>query len=424
MSLPVHRASTVVFPTLVGFETRQDRIYDGYSYGLYGTPTTQALELQIAELEGAARALVTPCGQSAVALACLVLAKRRERILMPASMFGPTLCTGRGLLALFGIAVEACDPAVGSDIAALIDQSTRLVWVESPGSITFEVQAQRMQQARSSPQTTATLLLFNALAHGADIAMQSLSKCSGGDSDLLMGSLAVRDEALFRRLKDTARMLGLGVSGVDCFLCARGLNTLHLRLRRPGSAGRAVAEWLARQQQVVRCFTPPGRSIPDTCCGNTTSGERQASSRSSSRRSRAMRSSAPLRRCGSSSWVRAEVVRTACLRSAICAVSARTSDGCRKASSSASPSGSRILRTSSRTSTASSASSRRDAPREGRVSTRVTLAALAMAVAGSVLVSSDASARSIVDRIRQRGFVNCGASQGVPGLSRLDEQGV
>lgn len=274
LALPVYRASTVIFETAEAFESRHDRIYDGYSYGLYGTPTSRALEIQIAALEGGTRALLTPSGLSAIALACLAVAKSGNRILMPFSMYGPAHMLAKKLLEPLGIETVGYEPMIGSGIADLLDERTSLVWVESPGSVTFEVQdvpaiagaAHRVGAIVAADNTWATPILFNALAHGADISMQSLSKYASGHSDLLMGSLAVRDEALFRRLKDTARLLGLGVGADDCFLCARSLKTLPLRLRQSERSALQILKAIQSHAAVARVLHPsmsdhPGHAI-------------------------------------------------------------------------------------------------------------------------------------------------------------------
>lgn len=274
LSLPVHRASTVVFESAEAFESRHDRIYDGYSYGLYGTPTSRALEIQIAALEGGTRALLTPSGLSAIALVCLAIAKTGDRILMPLSMYGPARMLAKKLLGPLGIETIGYEPTIGSGIADLLDERTSLVWVESPGSVTFEVQdlsniaaaARGVGAVVVADNTWATPILFNALDHGADISMQSLSKYASGHSDLLMGSLAVRDEALFRKLKDAARLLGLGVNSDDCFLCARGLKTLPLRLRQSERSAMQILEAIRSHAAVARVLHPsvpnhPGHAI-------------------------------------------------------------------------------------------------------------------------------------------------------------------
>lgn len=268
LSVPVHRASTIVFPNAEAFASRHERLYDGYSYGLYGTPTSRALEVQIAALEGATRALVTPSGLSAIALTCLAVAKAGGRILMPHSMYGPARAFAARVLGPLGIETVGYDPRAKAVPDLPLDERAALIWVESPGSVTFEVQdldavvnaARQVGATVAVDNTWATPILFNPLAHGADISMQSLSKYASGHSDLLMGSLAVRDEAMFRRLKDTARLLGLGVSSDDCFLCARGLRTLPVRLRQAERSAMEVIQAIRNHPAVVRVLHP---SLPD-----------------------------------------------------------------------------------------------------------------------------------------------------------------
>jgi cystathionine beta-lyase len=274
LTAPVHRASTVVFPDAEGFEARGGQLYDGYSYGLYGTPTTRGLEDHLAALEGASRAIVLPSGLAAIAAATLACTAAGDRVLLPASLYGPARGMAGGLLARFGVEVVTYDPKLDAGIAALLDARTRLVWVESPGSATFEVQdvplIARLCHARgalvAADNTWATPLGFAPLAHGVDISMGSLSKYAGGHSDLLMGSLAVTDMALFRRLKDTVRMLGYGVSGEDCFLVSRGLATLPMRLARSAETAARLMDHLAGRTAVVRLLHPsrPGHPGHDS----------------------------------------------------------------------------------------------------------------------------------------------------------------
>lgn len=272
--MPVERASTIVFDDLEAFETRADRIYDGFSYGLYGTPTSRLLEDHIAQLEEASRALVVPSGMAAMTLATMAMCRSGDRILMPETLYGPARDMITRFLGPLGIVAQAYDPRLDAGIAELLDERTRLVWVESPGSGTFEVQdvpaivaaAHKAGALVAADNTWASHLLFKPLAHGVDIAMQALSKHAGGHGDLLMGSLAVRDEALFRRLKDTARFLGYGVSPEDCALCERGLMTMPVRMRHAAASAAEIVTWLSQRPEVVRILHPsmpehPGHAV-------------------------------------------------------------------------------------------------------------------------------------------------------------------
>ena len=268
VAMPVERASTIVFDDLEAFEKRAERVYDGFSYGLYGTPTSRLLEDHIAQLEGASRAIVVPSGMAALTLATMAVCRSGDRILMPETLYGP----GRDMILRFlgplGIAAQAYDPRLDAGIAELLDERTRLVWVESPGSGTFEVQdvpaivaeAHAVGALVAADNTWASHLLFKPLAHGVDISMQALSKHAGGHGDLLMGSLAVRDEGLFRRLKDTARFLGYGVSPEDCALCERGLMTMPVRMRHAAASAAEVVSWLSQRPEVARVLHP---AVPD-----------------------------------------------------------------------------------------------------------------------------------------------------------------
>ena len=272
--MPVERASTVVFDDLEAFERRSERLYDGFSYGLYGTPTSRLLEDHLAQLEGASRALVVPSGMAALALASIAVCRSGERVLAPETLYGPARDMLLRLLGPLGVETQLYDPRLDARVEALMDARTRLIWVESPGSGTFEVQdipaivgvAHRAGALVAADNTWASHLLFRPLDHGVDISMQALSKHAGGHGDLLMGSLAVRDEALFRKLKDTAKLLGYGVSPDDCALCERGLMTMPVRMRHAAATASKVIDWLSQRREVARILHPatpdhPGHAV-------------------------------------------------------------------------------------------------------------------------------------------------------------------
>jgi cystathionine beta-lyase len=193
---------------------------------------------------------------------------------MPDAFYGPARELAHRFLVPLGIGVDIYDPRLDGDIAEILTDKTRLIWVESPGSNTFEVQdvpaivaaAQRHGVVVAADNTWGSHLLFKPLGHGVDIAMQALSKHAGGHGDLLMGSLATCDEALFRRLKDTMRLLGYGVSPDDCALCERGLKTMPIRMRQSADSAARVMAWLKRRPEVVRILHPsepdhPGHAV-------------------------------------------------------------------------------------------------------------------------------------------------------------------
>lgn len=261
----VHRASTIVFPTVESFLSRHTQFYDGYSYGLYGHPASRNLAAQIAALEGGVRSLIVPSGMAAIMVTNLALLRAGDHVLLPDPVYGPSRSSAEQFMSGLGVEASFYDPFCGAGIVAQMHPNTRLVWVESPASFTMEVQdLPAIAQAAHAhgalvavDGTWASPLGFKALSHGADVAMQALSKHVGGHSDLLLGSVTVASEELFRRIKDASRFLGLGVSPEDCFLALRGLGTLAARLERQTASALKIAARLAEHPGVARVIYPP-----------------------------------------------------------------------------------------------------------------------------------------------------------------------
>ena len=268
LTVPVHRGSTVKFATLADHDhPRRGQ----YRYGLHGTPTHRALAQRIAAIEGAPHVVLAPSGLAAIALAFLTYARAGGHLLLPANAYGPTTELAEGLLAGLGVETELYDPLAGAAISALIRDETFLVWCESPGSITMEVQdvpaIAAAARARGVPvgidNTYGAGLLFDAFAAGCDLSVQALTKYQGGHSDVLMGSIATRDEAHARRIERMAMLLGMGVSPDDCSLVLRGLKTFDLRLRHIGESALAVARWLEKRAEVTALLHPAFADCPN-----------------------------------------------------------------------------------------------------------------------------------------------------------------
>lgn len=267
--VPVHRASTIVFPTVDAYQKRRGAIYDGYSYGLYGTPTSRALECRISELEQAERTLVLSSGFAAIALTTLATTPSGKRVLFPDNCYDTVRPFAANFLAGLGIASAFYDPTIGAGIGELIDDDVTLIWVESPGSVTLEVQdvpaivsaAHARGVLVAADNAWPTPLRFRPLAHGADFSIAPLSKYLSGHSDVVMGSVSVRDIALYRRLKDHARYLGYGASADDSSLVLRGLETLAVRLDRSEASALELAHWLRDRPSVVEVRHP---ALPTT----------------------------------------------------------------------------------------------------------------------------------------------------------------
>jgi cystathionine beta-lyase len=270
LSVPVYRASTTLFPNAAAVSETWDQYEHGYTYGLYGTPTTLELAVRICELEGGYRTLITPGGQSAISLINFALLQAGDHILIPLSIYGPNRQFANHVLRRFGVEVSYYDPILGRGIDGLVKSNTKLVWCESPGSITMEVQdVPAICEAAHARGVLVVLdntwsagVYFDALAHGVDITMQALTKYVGGHSDLLLGSVTVRDAAVWEKIGSHQQMLGCAVSPDDCSLALRGLKTLAVRLSAIESSALRIAQWLTQRPEVERVLHPALESCP------------------------------------------------------------------------------------------------------------------------------------------------------------------
>lgn len=267
---PTYRGSTVLFKKQSDVVDGWDQKQNGYSYGLYGTPTTIELSERIAELENAHHTFAVPGGQAAIALVYLAICQSGSHALVPYSAYGPNKEMAQGLLRNLGIEVEAYDPLLGSDIAHLIRENTTLIWVESPGSVTMEVQdipaicseAHKKGVIVALDNTYAAGVHFDAFGHNVDISIQALTKYVGGHSDLLLGTVSVNSEDLKAKVGSTFKQLGLAVSPDDCSLALRGLQTLGIRLAHLEKSTLIVANWLAQNPNVEQVLHPALPSCP------------------------------------------------------------------------------------------------------------------------------------------------------------------
>lgn len=270
LATPVYRGSTVVFENQAAVSDSWQQAEHGYSYGLYGTPTTLELSARIAHLEGARHTFIVPGGQAAIALVYLSYCRAGGHALIPNSVYGPNKDMAEGLMANFGVTVKRYDPMIGAGISDLIRKNTQLIWCESPGSVTMEIQdvpaIVAAAHARGVPvaldNTYAAGVYFDAFAHGVDVSMQALTKYVGGHSDLLLGSVSVREDAGYTQMGPIYRQLGLAVSPDDCSLALRGLQTLAVRLDRLEQSTLEVANWLNTNNLVQAVYHPALPSCP------------------------------------------------------------------------------------------------------------------------------------------------------------------
>ena len=268
LATPTWRGSTVLFDSVANARDSSDP--DQYRYGLYGTPTVRDLALQIAEIEGADHCIIVPSGQAALALPYFAFCKSGDHVLLTRSAYGPNTELASHYLQGLGIEVERYDPLIGGDIGDKIRRNTRLIWTESPGSITMEVQdipaicavAHGRGVLVAIDNTYGAGILFDAFAAGVDISIQALTKYAGGHSDLLLGSITTRDVKLDQQLRAAQRLLGMGVSPDDCSLVLRGLKTLDVRLKWLEQSALTVARWLYDRHEVTAVLHPAFADCP------------------------------------------------------------------------------------------------------------------------------------------------------------------
>jgi cystathionine beta-lyase len=262
---PVVHASTVLFETVDDMTHRRQR----YLYGRRGTPTSDALEAAVSELEGAEGAALFPSGLSAAATAILSCVASGDRILIVDSVYGPVRHFADTVLVRMGVETVYYDPSLAAGIEALFTDNTTVVYLEAPGSLTFEMQdlaaISAVAHGRGASvlfdNTWATPLLFRPLEHGADLSIMAGTKYLAGHADLMLGTVAANGEAL-KQLKETHGALGLHVGPDDVFLGLRGLRTLAVRLDRHQTSAKIVAEWLAARPEVARVLYPALPSDP------------------------------------------------------------------------------------------------------------------------------------------------------------------
>ncbi len=269
---PVWRASTILYPSIADMEAANRAQDDTLFYGRKGTPTTWALREALTGLEpGAAGTMLYPSGVAAIAAAILTVAKPGAHILLPDSAYDPTTAMGQGLLKRLGVEAEPYDPLIGEGIASLFRPGTALVLLESPGSLTFEVQDVPAIAAAARAHGIATLLdntwaaslHLKGIAAGCDMVMQALTKYVGGHSDVMMGAVSAT-QPFFARLRSTAWQLGQCVSGDEAALALRGFRTLPVRMARHEASALQIAHWLKAHPLVDRVLHP---ALPD-CPGH------------------------------------------------------------------------------------------------------------------------------------------------------------
>jgi len=268
---PVERASTILFDSVADMKANKPGL-GIYRYGLQGTATQWALSEALSELEpGAAGTALFSSGLAAITTALFAVLAPGDELLAPDNSYGPTRKFCDTLLKRFGVPTRYYDPLVGAGIAELVGDTTRAILLESPGSLTMEVQdvpgicavARERGMVTLIDNTWATPLLFPAIAAGVDISMIAATKYVGGHADVMLGAVTATAE-YFQRLQQTAWDLGHSVSPDDAWLGSRGLRTMAIRLKQHEQSALKVAHWLKDQPQVGLVLHP---ALPD-CPGH------------------------------------------------------------------------------------------------------------------------------------------------------------
>ncbi|SOB92725.1 cystathionine beta-lyase [Thalassospira xiamenensis] len=265
---PVLHASTILFETLADLEKAGASAPGKVTYGRHGTPTRFLLEEAVAELEGGFGTLCVSSGVAAITNAILAFVKPGDHILVTDSTYYPTRNLCNTFLKRFGVETEYYDPAIGGDIAGLIRDNTALVWCESPGSLTFEMQdipaisaAARARNVKVLLDNTwASPMLCRPFDMGVDVSVQAGTKYIVGHSDVMLGTITTATEEDLLTIKKQIIISGDAVGPDDCYLAQRGLRTLGVRLRQHHESGLKVAQWLQTRPEVKRVLHP---ALPD-----------------------------------------------------------------------------------------------------------------------------------------------------------------
>ena len=283
----VFKASTVYFPSVAAMREREWKDKSAYTYGLHGTPTTYTLEERLCALEGGLQCVLVPSGLAALATVALALLQAGDELLIPDNAYGPNKALAEGELRHFGITHQYYDPLNPADLAARMNDRTRLVWLEAPGSVSMEFpdlpELVRRCKARgvicALDNTWGAGLAFAPFdllrdgTLGVDISAHALAKYPSGGGDVLMGSIITHDAALHMKIKLCHMRLGLGVGANDAEAVLRALPSMALRYAAHDRSARTLAAWWQAQPQCAQVLHPafdssPGHAHWQQLCGD------------------------------------------------------------------------------------------------------------------------------------------------------------
>lgn len=272
VNMPVHRASTIVSPTLEEFDANEagDAKFRNVCYGALGTENAFALCDAVNRLEQGAGAMVTSSGLAACIQSLLAFVGAGDHVLMPDSVYGPQRMFCETILRRFGVETTFYDPRIGADIDILIKANTRVIYTEAPGSLTFEMQdipaIVKAAHAHGAivimDNTWAGPLYFKPLAVGVDICVEAATKFIAGHSDLVMGIIIARTDELYQRMRSFCVQMGEIASPDDCYMALRGLRTMKVRMQTQFAQALTLARWLRSRPEVMQVLYPPLEGDP------------------------------------------------------------------------------------------------------------------------------------------------------------------
>jgi cystathionine beta-lyase len=261
---PVYHASTILHSSVAAMEASGKKPFEGVRYGRFGTPTTFAFEEAVAAVEGGIKAIAMPSGLAAITGTLMALLKAGDHLLMVDSTYAPTRGFCDKVLAGLGIETTYYDPCIGAGIETLIRPNTRVVFTESPGSLTFEVQdipaiaeIAHRHGALVAMDNTWGVLNFQPFTKGVDVSIQACTKYVVGHADAMLGSITVADEDLWLRIKTSVAAFGHSPGTEEMFLGLRGLRTLGVRLKHHAATALKLTAWLRERPEVAEVMYPP-----------------------------------------------------------------------------------------------------------------------------------------------------------------------
>ena len=266
---PIYRASTVDYGTVAKMKSLSKNPNDNFVYGRLGTPTSNAFEETVAALEGADRTIAVGSGLAAISAAMLAFVRAGDHVLVCDNAYSPTRNLCENFLKRFGVETTYYNPLIGKEISELFQANTKLVYTESPGSHTFEIQdiPTIVKAAHNAgikvimDNTWGAGYFFKAFEHGIDISVQAATKYYVGHSDAMIGTISMSGENI-QPVIDSVRVLGYNISPDDAYLALRGMRTLNVRLKRHEKNGLKVADWLASRPEIDRVLHPAFSSCP------------------------------------------------------------------------------------------------------------------------------------------------------------------